>query len=272
MEAKTDVGMTYVYVNGELVKEYESIEMGEMKSIRFDRSIESEVEIRFLKEYTYVWESYDITTNQIPVELAYLKYDKDAKYVKFSLEGADIVHPNIIDTTKRSVEESLTEYTVLVDGEKTLTCYPKITTGSNVYFKCKCASYPHVIKINTTLGVSEKTTFGISVVNNQVEEEVKEVVKEEVVEEVKTETDNTKALAQEDTETQNISAPEETETLNNISMTDTIYENESMSRAVKFLTLMLFLAVITLLFVASHHKHENRQSGKLHPHKKRSKK
>lgn len=278
IEAATDVGATYIYVNGKLIEKYDSFASGSKENIRFDRSIENEVEIRFLKDYVYTWNNYDVTKDDTPIKLKYLKYDKDEKAVKFTLGGADMLHPSIIDSTKKSVEASFTNFKVKVDDEYNLNCYPKISTGKDTYFKCKSSTYPHVIDITATLGVSEKTTIGPSVVqvsgDSQQETvtvvETPEIIVEEVV--VETVTDETNDMLVEDDDQGNTSAPEETTMLDNISMSDTILDSEGMSNAVRFFILALFLAVLSLFFIASHHKHENKKAGVHHPHKKKKNK
>ncbi len=266
----TMVGTTYVFVNGKLAQKYESLAANDEEDISLDRTIENEVEIRYLKTYHYEWEDYKITRDETPLRLEYLKYEKDDKVIKFSLGGADIIHPDDIDSTKNSVEKSFSDYKVRVNGETNLNCYPRITTGTSLYFKCKSSVYPHQVTITTTLGVSEKTVIGASVIQNTAdsdEEPVTAETPEVIVEEVIVTNDETNQVLLQEEDQGNASAPEETATLDNISMTDTLLETKGMTNAVKFLILGLFLAVMALLFIASHHKHENRQAGVLHPHK-----
>lgn len=81
----------------------------------------------------------------------------------------------------------------------------------------------------------------------------------------------TNNLLLQDEDQGNTNAPEETQVLNSIRMSDTILESQGMSNAVKFVIMALFLTIFGLFFIASHHKHESKLAGTHHPHKKKKK-
>ncbi|MBN1275419.1 hypothetical protein JXA12_03950 [Candidatus Woesearchaeota archaeon] len=233
-----DYDRVTVFIDGENIDEYENAQAGDAKTYKATTG-NHDVEARGLKKYTYTWEDYNTLKDDEPVKLAYAKYDKSDREVKFILEGADIIHPNRMNTTTKSFKDSYDDYAVTINQEQQLNCYPSITTGEDVFFSCRTmGTYAHRIDIEATLGVREQRTVSVNAAETG--KDAQETI---------TETD-------------------ETPIANDIELHDTIKEPATPIPLTAFV-ILLFLSFATILFIASHHTYESKLAGTHHPQKKR---
>lgn len=247
------VEQTVIFIDGQAAAEYPQLAAGQDISIDAATGAH-EVEVRSIKTYTYEWEDYNILKNDEPIYLDYVRYDKDKKRVTFALDTQEenIIHPQDVDTTQESTRVELEDYVVTMNGQAALYCYPQITTGKPVSFSCRTDEYPHTLSIEATLGTSEKKTATVAT---------------PITQEVKTPTSRGPPAPPPLPMERN---PPEDVLVQNIELHDTLGESPA-GIPVTIFIILLFISVMTLLFIASHHQYENKLAGKHHPHKKKKK-
>ena len=224
-----DVGKTIVIIDNNQTASFDSLKANELQLLPITPG-EHTIEIRYVKTVSYEWERPDITKNDEP-ELNYVEYDKDDKKVEFSIQGENMIHPNDLSYGE-SVQNMLEEYTVVLNNYTTLEkCYPRVTTGKNLFFSCKANEYARLIQVTFPIGITQHENIT-----------VKETITESVNEEL---------LLEEQ-----------------IELKDTIKTNSGHIPVTVFIILM-FLSFMTILFVASHHNYESKKAGTHHNVKKK---
>lgn len=247
--ASVDAQDVHVFLDGILLKRYPSLQEGEMETITTPLRGEHAVEIRFLRTYRYTWERYTITMNDEPARLKYAKYDKDKKQMEFSITGATFIHPHSLNTTSDNSNEPFTDFNATINSRTKLYCYPRITTGKDLFFACRSNEYVNRLDLSLRVGVKETTMLNITSTKNQEAPQESETIP------IETQTPQEEDLV-------------DVARADNITMTDTIKQSSTPIPVTVFI-ILLFLAVMTIMFIASHHKHENKQAGVHHPTKKR---
>ena len=264
-----DVREIMVLANEEVVQEYDSLNAMQEETITLP-SGEHNLEIRYVKSNHYVWERPDVTKNDAPASLKYVEYDKEDKTLDFSFTGADFIHPDEL-AQGTSNKALLKSYSVMLNDYVPLTsCYPRVTTGKNLFFGCKANEYANKAEIEFSIGISEKTTITITGTTTQEETPTKEPIiveeptEEAVVEEITTdvEEEGIEAVDEAMAEVEELLLDEP------IELKDTIQTRPSHMPVTVFVILM-FLAFMTILFVASHHNHESKKAGTHHKTRKK---
>lgn len=255
--AEVTVSDMHVFLDGVLLKQFPAIAKGATETVTTPLNGEHEVEVRFLREHAYVWERPEVTLNDRPGILKYVEYDKDKDRVEFSITGADFVHPNNLDTTADNSNEPFTGFNATLNSNRELYCYPRITTGKNLFFSCKSPDYANKLDLAMTIGVKEVTMINVT-------------ASETIIEEPEEESTTSATQLPPTPPIPPVIIPEE-DTIpraDNITMTD-IYKESSIPIPITIFIILMFLAVMTIMFIASHHKHESKQAGTHHPLKKK---
>lgn len=156
-----DVLETYVFIDGEQAMHFGSLDANETKLRELTKGLHS-VEIRSLVKQNYFWDEYKITKNDYPFYLSYASYDKDDRKINFAIKGADAIHPDDLTRTGKSLKKSFDNYSVVLNDQLGLVCYPLITTGKQIPFNCYSSQYAYTLNISLTIGFMENTTVNIT--------------------------------------------------------------------------------------------------------------
>lgn len=262
LSASVPVRDVHVFIDGNEAKTFIAIGAGMTETLTTPLVGEHDVEVRYLRDLSYTWQRPEITKNDEPAKLKYVEYDKDKKRVDFSITSADLIAPGDLGTTAESVNEPFTDYEATLNDKLKLQCYPRITTGQNLFFSCRSDEYANKLDLSMTIGIREEASVNITGTKETTTDEEAGADQEQPLSVPPTPPMPPPIKAQEPAQ------DEEVPVANNITMTDTIHQ-KGMPLAVTVLIIALFLAVMAIMFVASHHKHESKQAGTHHPLKKK---
>lgn len=257
---RIDLGTTHVFINEQLTKSFSEMNAGESYTIPAELGTQ-QVMIRSQTSDTFAWENYDVKSENDPMYLAYVNYDKDKNRITFAVKGVKFVHLNQLKTTVPSVNEKLTTYSAKYNGQYDLNCYPTVSTARPLTFSCAVNSWPQTLDVEVTVGmVEEYEVEVVTLAQNEVMpvDEEPEPAPPQQVEETVEQTQNT----DENNVEENIVVANNISVVNNISMTDTIPEQPStLPSTIIIIFGLLFMVVLVILYVDSHHKHEAKKKG-----------
>ena len=245
-----ETGEVFIYVDGEEAAREDNLAGGTPVTVEAGPGTHN-VTVRYVKTYEYTWDRPDITKNDQPLELEYVKHDEDDKQIQFKLHKARPVHPDQLGTLEESRYEELETYKATLNKHKELECYPKITTSkASIYFSCRTSEYPKTLELEVTIGTEEQATVTVT-------ETTKEETREE---ESMPEPPATPPTPPQPPKQQE----ENTTILDDIELQDT-YEEAKAGIPVPAFFGILGLAILTLLYIVSHHNHHSKQAGTHHP-------
>lgn len=269
VQPNKDVQDTYILANGEVIASFPVMNADEIETIQIDNPGDYSIEVRSLITAEYYWEGYDIIKNDFPLELDYVAYNKNKDDLEFTFKKAQLLHPDHVATTGKTIGEKYRDFTITMNDNTDLNCYPKITTGKSLPFRCDAYSNPSTLTMTLNIGITE--THEVTIIDMPAivppiqepapsiqEEPLEELQEEGDVQEV----DETINQIQEDI-IETLEAEQENTQVQDPVQNDVKSEDLQQTHfaipayAFSFFGLLFLLVVIVLLFVALHYQKRN---------------